>query len=85
MSSNTVEGFLDDYADVDPFAKTVNRHPRTVRRWMNEPDGLPFNRVLIHIPTAKEWVLSRLRRPNPRTRPPRGSRRRVGITQAASA
>jgi hypothetical protein len=89
MPSNAIEGFLDDYADVDPFAKTVNRHPRTVRRWMNEPDGLPFtkigNRVLIHIPTAKEWVLSRLRRPNPRTRPPRGSRRRVGITQAATA
>jgi len=70
MSQRVIKGFFDDYADIDPFAKTVNRHPRTVRRWMNEPDGLPFtkigNRLLIHIPTAKDWVLSRMRRPNPR-------------------
>jgi hypothetical protein len=84
-----IEELFEDCADLDPFAKVVKRHPRTVRRWMTEPDGLPFlkigNRVLIHLPTAKEWLLSRMRRPNPRTRPPRGSRRRVGITQAASA
>jgi hypothetical protein len=24
------------------------------------------NRVLIHIPTAKQWLLSRMKRPNPR-------------------
>jgi hypothetical protein len=75
MSTNTIEGFLDDYADVEPFAKILNRHPRTLHRWMSEPDGLPYtkigNRVLIHIPTAKQWLLSRMKRPNPRRGGPR--------------
>lgn len=61
---------LTDYSDVEPFATEVNRHPRTVRRWMNEPDGLPYtrigNRVLIHVPTAREWIFGRMRRPNTR-------------------
>jgi hypothetical protein len=61
---------LTDFADLEPFAAEVKRDPRTVRRWMNEPDGLPFtrigNRILIHIPTAREWMLSRMRRPNRR-------------------
>ncbi len=61
---------LADYLDLEPFAREVSRDPRTVRRWMTEPDGLPYcrigNRILVHIPTAKEWLLSRMRRPNPR-------------------
>ena len=52
--------FLADYLDLEPFAKEAHRHPRTVRRWLNEPDGLPYtrlgNRILIHIPTAREWL-----------------------------
>jgi hypothetical protein len=64
---------LADYIDLEPFAAELNRHPRTVRRWMNEPDGLPFtrigNRVMVHIPTAREWLLSRMRRPNQRRVP----------------
>ena len=67
MSSN-IENLLSDYADLEPFAAQLNRHPRTVRRWMQAPDGLPFvrvgNRILIHLPTASEWILSRMRRPN---------------------
>ena len=43
---------LDDYLDLKPFAKEVDRHPRTVRRWLDQPDGLPYtrigNRILIH-------------------------------------
>jgi hypothetical protein len=69
----SIPELLTDFADLVPFANAVKRDPRTVRRWMNEPDGLPFtrigNRILIHIPTAREWMLSRMRRPNPsRTR-----------------
>jgi hypothetical protein len=60
---------LTDYVEVDPLAAQVDRHPRTVRRWMKEVDGLPFvrlgNRVLIHIPTAREWLLKRMKYPNP--------------------
>jgi hypothetical protein len=66
MSVDILEGFLD----VTPFAEQVKRDPRTVLRWMSEPDGLPYtkigNRRLIHVPTAREWLLNRMHRPNPR-------------------
>jgi hypothetical protein len=61
---------LEDFIDIEPFAAQVKRDPRTVRRWMNGPDGLPYakigNRLLIHLPSAREWLLSRVRRPNQR-------------------
>jgi hypothetical protein len=65
---------LTDYLDLEPFAKEVNRNPRTVRRWLNQPGGLPYtrigNRILIHIPTAREWIFSRMGKSHvPRTRP----------------
>jgi hypothetical protein len=64
--------FLDDFVDLEPFAADAGRHPRTVRRWLNQPDGLPFtrigNRILIHVPTAREWLMKRMKRPAPRRR-----------------
>ena len=55
---------LADYVDLEEFAADVDRDPRTVRRWMNQPAGLPFtrlgNRILIHVPTAKDWMLGRM-------------------------
>lgn len=62
---------LDDWRELGDFARDeVERHPRTVNRWTEEPDGLPYarlgNRKIIHIPTAREWLLSRMCRPNPR-------------------
>jgi hypothetical protein len=40
-----------------------------VTRRNDEPNGLPFtrigNRILIHVPTASEWIFGRMRRPNP--------------------
>jgi hypothetical protein len=66
----SASNFLTDYLDLEPFAAEVDRDPRTVRRWLNQPDGLPFtrigNRILIHIPTAREWLFARMRHPNPR-------------------
>jgi hypothetical protein len=57
--------FLDDFVDLEPFAADAGRHPRTVRRWLNQPDGLPYsrigNRILIHVPTAREWLMKRMR------------------------
>jgi hypothetical protein len=62
--------FLEDWAEVEPLAAEVNKHPRTINRWMNGPDGLPYTRLgnkrIIHRPTFHEWLLSRMRRPNPR-------------------
>ena len=58
---------LQDFLDLEPFAAEVKRKPRTVRRWLDEPNGLPYtrigNRILIHVPTAREWMLSRMRNP----------------------
>src|SRR5215204_4240972 len=74
MSSN-IENLLSDFADLEPFARQFNRHPRTVRRWMTEPDGLPFtrvgNRILVHLPSASAWILRRMRT----STPPSASRR----------
>src|SRR5262245_36594452 len=62
--------FLDDFVDLEPFAAEAKRHVRTVRRWLDQPDGLPYtrigNRILIHVPTAREWLMKRMRRPAPR-------------------
>ena len=70
MSDTSAGGLLADFVDLGPFADEVGRHPRTVRRWLDQPDGLPFtrigNRILIHVPTAREWIFSRMRKPNPR-------------------
>jgi hypothetical protein len=61
MSTN----LLQDFLDLDPFAAEVKRNPRTVRRWLDEPNGLPYtrigNRILIHVPTAREWIFNRMK------------------------
>lgn len=62
---------LSDFLDLEPFAKQVGRNPRTIRRWLDQPDGLPYtrigNRILIHIPTARNWIFGRMRGANPRS------------------
>jgi hypothetical protein len=65
-----LQNILVEYVEIEPFAAEVKRSPRTVIRWMDEPNGLPYtklgNRRLIHIPSARAWLLGRIRRPNPR-------------------
>jgi hypothetical protein len=71
MTSNlkTKPDILEGYLDIEPFAHSVDRHPRSVRRWTNEPDGLPCvkigSRVLIHVESARAWIFGRLQTPNP--------------------
>jgi hypothetical protein len=66
----TATKFLEDWAEVEPLAAEVNKHPRTINRWMSGPDGLPYTRLgnkrFIHRPTFHEWLLARMKRPNPR-------------------
>ena len=73
--SNTSDGLLSEYIDIDVFAEDVGRDPRTVRRWMNLPDGLPFvklgNRLLIRRESAKKWIAAQERHPNSRSKRPR--------------
>jgi hypothetical protein len=60
---------LDGYIGVKPFAEKVNRCERTIIRWMDAPDGLPYttlgNRRLIHVETARDWIFSRMQQRNP--------------------
>lgn len=69
MTDNKAK-LLEDYIDLDPLAEELERHPRTVIRWTKEPDGLPYtrlgNRTIFHIPTTREWIFKRMRRPNAR-------------------
>jgi hypothetical protein len=62
--------FLDDYEEIDDFAEQVERCTRTIKRWTEGPDGMPFvrlgNRFLIHVPSARAWLLARMRKPNRR-------------------
>ena len=62
--------FLEGWVDYAKFAKDeVKKHPRTVLRWMRMPNGLPFAMLgmkkMIHIPTARQWLLDRMQHPNP--------------------
>jgi hypothetical protein len=83
---STGAGILDDYQDLEPFAKGLGRHPRTIMRWTDQPDGLPYlklgNRVLFHVPTAKAWIFGRMRTANPRKPEPRRHRRSEEHTAA---
>ena len=67
-------GLFADFLDLELFAKEVDRDPRTVRRWLDQPNGLPYsrigNRILIHVPTAREWIFSRMH-----NHPMRGARK----------
>ena len=64
---------LDGWKYLEDFAREdVSRHPRTVKRWTKQPNGLPYrrlgNRDLIHIETARTWLFAGMSRPNPRRR-----------------
>ena len=68
MSSTPLK-LLDDWVELNDFARDqVEKHPRTVDRWTTQPNGLPYaklgNKKIIHIPTAREWLLGRMHRPN---------------------
>jgi hypothetical protein len=60
---------LRDFVALEDLATQVKRHPRTVRRWTEEVNGLPYtwlgNQIYFHIPTATQWLVDRQRRPNP--------------------
>ena len=68
--SSQPDDLLDGYLPLDQIAKSFRRHPRSIRRWTMQPDGLPFlkigNQVFVHVETAREWMLSRVRQLNPR-------------------
>lgn len=68
MSTN----ILDDYVPEAAFAEANGVGQRTISRYRNEPNGLPYmvwgGKVWIHVPGARDWIASRIRRNNPRRR-----------------
>jgi hypothetical protein len=62
---------LDGWLELDDFARAeVKKHPRTVKRWTQSPNGLPYSTLgktaIIHVPTARDWLFARMHRPNRR-------------------
>jgi hypothetical protein len=66
LQNKIFEGFLE----IGDFAAAVDRCPPTIDRWTRQANGLPYtkvgNRRLIHIESARAWMLSRMRQKNPR-------------------
>jgi hypothetical protein len=66
----TPENILDGYVFEADFARAHNIGRRTVKRYRNEPDGVPFvmfgGRVYIPIEKARAWLERRTRSLNPR-------------------
>lgn len=69
---------LSDYAPEPEMARALKVKPRTLYRYRNQPDGLPYaeigGRIYYHIPTTRKWLEEqRTRHPNP-TRTGRAAR-----------
>ena len=56
---------LEDYIPYQSFAASLGRSERTIYRWMNRPNGLPYTEVgglrLLHMPTVEKWLLGNMR------------------------
>jgi hypothetical protein len=61
---------LAGYAEQDEFAKANRISSRTVARYRNQPNGLPWvefgGKVRIPLDLGKDWLRSRIRNPNQR-------------------
>jgi hypothetical protein len=60
---------LDGYVDEPEASRQLKKHPRTLKRYRDQPNGLPHvkigNRVLYRVEAVRGWLLARERRPNP--------------------
>jgi hypothetical protein len=60
---------IDGWQYEDDFAASNGLSKRQVARLRKTVDGLPYaflgREIIIHVPTAREWLLKRLHRPNP--------------------
>ena len=63
---------LDDYMTRDELAAELRVTPRTIIRWQDQADGMPYvemgGRVLYRRQSILAWIESRERRPNQRRR-----------------
>jgi hypothetical protein len=67
-----VDSILDGYLNEQQFAINADVSTRTVQRYRHQPDGLPYvmwgGKVLIPIEESRDWLKSRIKRPNSRRR-----------------
>jgi hypothetical protein len=67
-----VGGILDDYDEQTAWAAAAKVAERTVARYRAMPDGLPFvefgGKIYIPREESREWLRSRIKRPNQRRR-----------------
>jgi hypothetical protein len=71
MSSSSP--FLEGFVLEGDFASATGVCSKTVQRYRNEPDGLPHllwggKMYIGPLDEAREWLLRRVRRPNPTKR-----------------
>ena len=63
---------LDGYVPEEDFAAAHDVNPRTVARYRNQPDGLPYvkwgGRVFIDVNGARKWLAKKTIRRNQRRR-----------------
>lgn len=61
---------LQDYLTRDQLASELHVTTRTVARWQDQPDGIPYvemgGRILYRRQSILAWIESRERRPNQR-------------------
>lgn len=61
---------LTGYIDKATLAVELRTTPRSIERYMSEPNGLPSvvigGRVYFRIDAVQKWLEARERRPNPR-------------------
>ncbi len=64
---------LSDYLTRDQLAAELHVAPRTVARWQDQPNGIPYvemgGRVLYRRQSVMAWIESLERRPNQRRAP----------------
>ena len=63
---------LDEFWNVEELASELGVTTRTIRRYIDEPDGLPHvtigRRTMFHKPAVRQWIFDRMNRPNPTRR-----------------
>jgi hypothetical protein len=61
---------LEGYIDLAPLAEELDRNPRTIMRWTEQPNGLPFvrlgRRIMFKRESVRNWISAREHKPNTR-------------------